>query len=80
VLLGEQWISVCALDRLMARTILCTRVAGVDLILVWNGDRAVACDRTCPHEQADLLRLYPVRVAVGEVWIDAEAIRSSSIR
>jgi len=114
VVLAEQWISVCALDRLMERTILCTRVAGVDLILVWNRDKAVACDRTCPHEQADLclghfsmgrlfcprhaasfdladgrisdgwssppLRLYPVRVAMGEVWIDAEAIRSSSIR
>jgi nitrite reductase/ring-hydroxylating ferredoxin subunit len=26
------------------------------------------------------LRLYPVRVAVGEVWIDAEAIKSSPIR
>ena len=114
MLLGEQWKSVCPLDRLIERTILCTRVDGVDLILIWDGDRAVACDRACPHEQADLglghlsmerlfcprhaasfdladgrisdgwssppLRLYPVRVAVGEVWIDAEAIKSSLIR
>ena len=28
--------------------------AGVDLILVWNEGRAVACERMCPHEQADL--------------------------
>jgi 3-phenylpropionate/trans-cinnamate dioxygenase ferredoxin subunit len=29
-------------------------VTGVDLILVWNEGRAVACERFCPHEQADL--------------------------
>ena len=113
VLLAEQWKSVCRLDRLMERTILCARVAGIDLILIWDGDRAVACERTCPHEQADLclghlsmgrwfcprhaasfdladgrisdgwssppLRLYPVRIAENEVWIDAEAVRSSLI-
>ena len=109
--LGERWISLCRLERLIERTILCTRVAGVDLILVWDGDKAVACERACPHEQADLglghlsmgrlycprhaasfdladgrisdgwssppLRLYSVRVAEGEIWIDAEAVRPS---
>jgi len=108
-----QWISACPLNRLIERTMLCAHVAGVDLILIWNGSRAVACERACPHEQADLslgylsmgrlfcprhaasfdltegrisdgwssrpLRMYPVRIAFGEVWIDAEAVRSSSI-
>jgi 3-phenylpropionate/trans-cinnamate dioxygenase ferredoxin subunit len=102
------------LDRLIERASLCTRVAGVDLILIWDGEKPVACDRACPHEQADLclghlsmgrlccprhaasfdladgrisdgwssppLRLYPVRVVHDEVWIDGQAVRSSSIR
>jgi len=110
--LSEQWISTCSLNRLIERTILCTRVAGVDLILIWNGGRAVACERTCPHEQADLglghlsmgrlfcprhaasfdlvhgrisdgwpsrpLRIYPVQIAKDQVWVDAEAVRTSS--
>jgi nitrite reductase/ring-hydroxylating ferredoxin subunit len=33
---------------------LCTQVTGIDLILIWNEGRAVACERVCPHEQADL--------------------------
>lgn len=110
--MAEQWISVCRLDRLIERTILCTRLAGVDLILIWDGEKAVACERACPHEQADLclghlsmgrlfcprhaasfdladgrisdgwfsppLRLYPVRIAEGEVWVDAQAVGSSA--
>jgi 3-phenylpropionate/trans-cinnamate dioxygenase ferredoxin component len=102
------------LDRLTERTILCARVVGVDLILIWDGERAKACERTCPHEQADLclghlsmgrlfcprhaasfdladgrisdgwtsppLRLFPVRIAEDQVWIDAEAVASSTIR
>lgn len=112
--LGETWISTCPVNRLIERTILCTRVAGVDLILIWNGEAPVACERACPHEQADLslghlssgrlfcprhaasfdlaqgrisdgwssppLRLYPVRIADGEVWVDAEAVRSSLLQ
>ena len=50
----EQWIPVCGLSRLISHTIVCARVTGVDLILVWNEGRAVACERICPHEQADL--------------------------
>jgi 3-phenylpropionate/trans-cinnamate dioxygenase ferredoxin component len=110
-LLGEQWIFACLLSRLIERTILRRRVAGVDLILIWSGGKAVACERACPHEQADLslghlsmerlfcprhaasfdlvhgqisdgwpsrpLRIYPVRIAEGAVWIDAEAVRSA---
>ncbi|WP_298244177.1 Rieske (2Fe-2S) protein [uncultured Bradyrhizobium sp.] len=47
------------LDRLRAETIVRVHVAGLDLLLIWNDGDAVACDRACPHEQADL--------ALGEV-------------
>jgi len=49
-----KWIPVCGLSRLVSQAIVCARVTGVDLILIWNDGRAVACDRMCPHEQADL--------------------------
>jgi nitrite reductase/ring-hydroxylating ferredoxin subunit len=49
-----KWMPVCGLSRLISQTIVCARVTGVDLILVWNEGRAVACERMCPHEQADL--------------------------
>ena len=49
-----KWMPVCGLSRLISQTIVCARVTGVDLILIWNEGRAVACERMCPHEQADL--------------------------
>ena len=55
-----QWMPVCGLSRLISQTIVCARVTGVDLILVWNEGRAVACERMCPHEQADLSARTPV--------------------
>ena len=45
---------VCGLSHLISQTIVCARVTGVDLVLVWSEGRAVACERACPHEQADL--------------------------
>ena len=97
------WTHACARDRLIDQGMICVRVADTDLILIWNDGRAVACERACPHEQADLsrghlsqgrlvcphhaasfdledghisqgwasrpLRIYPVRVAQGEVWV-----------
>lgn len=52
---GEgKWLAVCRLDRLVLRKMLCTQVKGIDLILIWSDGRAVACERVCPHEQADL--------------------------
>ena len=48
------WSLACALDRLKAQGIVCARAANTDLILIWNDGRAVACERACPHEQADL--------------------------
>lgn len=54
----DTWIPVCGLDRLTSQTIVCARVTGVDLLLVWNEGHVVACERVCPHEQADLGRGY----------------------
>jgi nitrite reductase/ring-hydroxylating ferredoxin subunit len=50
----EKWMPVCGLSRLISQTIVCARVTGIDLVLIWNEGRAVACERMCPHEQADL--------------------------
>jgi nitrite reductase/ring-hydroxylating ferredoxin subunit len=50
----ETWTPVCGLGRLTSQTIVCARVTGVDLILLWSEGRVVACERVCPHEQADL--------------------------
>ncbi|WP_347338954.1 Rieske (2Fe-2S) protein [Bradyrhizobium frederickii] len=56
---GLGWTAVCNLDRLRAETIVRVDVAGLDLLVIWNDGDVVACDRACPHEQADL--------ALGEV-------------
>jgi 3-phenylpropionate/trans-cinnamate dioxygenase ferredoxin component len=42
------------LDRLAHRAIICVRLEAVDLLLTREGDRIFACERACPHEQADL--------------------------
>jgi 3-phenylpropionate/trans-cinnamate dioxygenase ferredoxin component len=48
------WIPVCDLDRLKAEAIVRVRVAGVDVLVVWNDGEVAVCERACPHEQADL--------------------------
>lgn len=103
----SRWAQACTLERLMNQAIVCVRVDEVDLILIWHDGRAAACERACPHEQADLslghvsagrlvcphhaasfdlgdgrissgwasrpLRIYPVRVEGGEVWVQVGA-------
>jgi 3-phenylpropionate/trans-cinnamate dioxygenase ferredoxin subunit len=49
-----RWVAAGPLDRLAERGIVCVRVAGVDLIVVRDGDAVHAFERACPHEQADL--------------------------
>jgi 3-phenylpropionate/trans-cinnamate dioxygenase ferredoxin subunit len=61
----EDWVAVCPLDRLGPQSILCVRVQAVDLLLVRDGDRIFACERACPHEQADLSQ---GRVADGRLF------------
>src|SRR3981081_4170118 len=51
---GGKGMPLCGLGQLISQTIICSRVTGIDLILIWNEGRAVACERVCPHEQADL--------------------------
>jgi nitrite reductase/ring-hydroxylating ferredoxin subunit len=43
-------------SRLIEQTFVRARIGGNDLILIWDGGRAIACERACPHEQADLSR------------------------
>jgi 3-phenylpropionate/trans-cinnamate dioxygenase ferredoxin subunit len=105
------WTAVCRVSRLVEQRFVCARIGGADVLLIWVEDRAVACERACPHEQADLsrgrlsnrrllcprhaasfdlhdgsitdgwpsrpLRIYPVRIADGQAWIDAKALEPS---
>ena len=48
----DGWIAVCDLGQLKAETIV--RVTGRDMLVIWNEGDVVACERACPHEQADL--------------------------
>lgn len=107
-----RWTAICPVNRLIEKTFVCTSIDGNDLMLIWDGSRAIACERACPHEQADLsrgrlsngrllcprhaasfdlddgsitagwpsapLRIYPVRFAEEQVWIDAEAVTSAA--
>jgi 3-phenylpropionate/trans-cinnamate dioxygenase ferredoxin subunit len=43
----------------------CTRLEAVDLLLIRDGDDIFACERACPHEQADLSL---GRVADGRIF------------
>ncbi len=49
-----RWVEVLPLQRLADQAILCVRVEAVDMLLVRDGERVFACERACPHEQADL--------------------------
>jgi 3-phenylpropionate/trans-cinnamate dioxygenase ferredoxin component len=62
---GASWIEVLPLERLADQAILCVRMDAADLLLVRDGERIIACERACPHEQADLSR---GRVARGRLF------------
>jgi|SRR6516164_11741681 3-phenylpropionate/trans-cinnamate dioxygenase ferredoxin subunit len=49
-----KWVAVLPLAQLDDRAIVCVRVKKFDLLLVRDGERIFACERACPHEQADL--------------------------
>src|SRR5260370_32879063 len=108
---SAKWVAICPSDRLAHQTIVCVRLEAVDLLLVRDRDRIFACERACPHEQADLglgrvadgrlfcprhlasfdlhdvnvsagwpsrpLRRYAVGIRDGQIWIDAEAVKSA---
>jgi 3-phenylpropionate/trans-cinnamate dioxygenase ferredoxin component len=48
------WTAVCPLGRLIEQTFVCARIGETDVLLIWDENRAIACERACPHEQADL--------------------------
>ena len=48
------WIAVCAADQLSEQAIVCVTARGMALLVIRDGDRLYACERACPHEQADL--------------------------
>jgi 3-phenylpropionate/trans-cinnamate dioxygenase ferredoxin subunit len=62
---AEKWSAVCSLDRLASQQILCVRVDGTDLLVIKDGRQFYACERACPHEQADL---GLGRVADGQLY------------
>jgi 3-phenylpropionate/trans-cinnamate dioxygenase ferredoxin component len=49
-----KWVAVWPLERLAHQTIVCVRVEEFELLLIRDGDEIFACERACPHEQADL--------------------------
>ena len=49
-----RWVAVCTADRLRDHLMICTNAAGVALLVIRDGDKLYACERACPHEQADL--------------------------
>lgn len=51
---GARWIEVLLLDQLADQGVLCVRVEAADVVLLRDGARIIACERACPHEQADL--------------------------
>jgi 3-phenylpropionate/trans-cinnamate dioxygenase ferredoxin subunit len=51
---AENWVAICPSSRLTAQTIVCMRLDTMDFLLIREGDQIFACERACPHEQADL--------------------------
>lgn len=51
---NENWVAVCPAAGLTAQSFVCARMRTVDLLLMRDGDKIFACERFCPHEQADL--------------------------
>ena len=51
---AENWVAICPSSRLTSQTIICVRLDTMDFLLIREGDQVFACERACPHEQADL--------------------------
>jgi nitrite reductase/ring-hydroxylating ferredoxin subunit len=47
-------VVVCGVEDTVDRPILPVQVGDRQLLIVRDGDRIAACERACPHEQADL--------------------------
>ncbi|MET0968470.1 MAG: Rieske (2Fe-2S) protein [Tardiphaga sp.] len=51
---ADGWIAVCTLARVALERVVRVRVGAVDILVLQHGDDIFACERACPHEQADL--------------------------
>jgi len=60
-----RWIKALPLERLADQAVLCVRLETTDVLLVRDGERIMACERACPHEQADLSL---ARIANGRLF------------
>jgi 3-phenylpropionate/trans-cinnamate dioxygenase ferredoxin subunit len=52
--MASEGIVVCDLADTIERPILPVMAGHAHLLIIRDGARLVACERTCPHEQADL--------------------------
>lgn len=65
------WLPACRLEASLRRPILPVRIGGRDLLVVRDGEGTLrACERACPHEQADLAL---GRCAAGRIWCPRHA-------
>ena len=51
---ADNWIAAGPADRLDRRPIVTYRVGAHDVIVFYDDGQLYACERACPHEQADL--------------------------
>jgi 3-phenylpropionate/trans-cinnamate dioxygenase ferredoxin component len=51
---ASRFVEVLPLAQLGERVIVCAKIGHVGLLLIRDGDKVIACERACPHEQADL--------------------------
>jgi 3-phenylpropionate/trans-cinnamate dioxygenase ferredoxin subunit len=58
-------IAVCSVQASIDAPILPVRAGDGQLLIIRDGDRIIACERACPHEQADLAH---GRCALGRLF------------
>ena len=51
---ASKFVEVLPLAQLGDRAIVCAKIGHVSLLLIRDSEKVFACERACPHEQADL--------------------------
>jgi 3-phenylpropionate/trans-cinnamate dioxygenase ferredoxin subunit len=51
---ADGWVAVCTVAQVAAEGIVRVRVGDLAVLVFRDGGGMVACERACPHEQADL--------------------------
>lgn len=49
-----RWVAVCTQARLAAEGMVRARIGETAVLVIQDGEEIFACERGCPHEQADL--------------------------